>query len=238
MARLPRLSIAGLPHHVLQRGVGGQPVFADETDCLQYLQLLRQAARDHALAVHAYLLLPTEIHWIATPDQAGGVGRAVQALARHYVRWFNQRHARRGTLFEGRYRAAVVQPDHHLLASIRYIEGLPVELGMVSAAADYRWSSYKHHAGTQVDPLVRDPAAYWALGNTPFDRQAAYVHLMSERVLTSETRQVERAVRGSWAIGDTAFLARVGRSRQATPRAAGRPRKRSDPDFATKPRSK
>jgi putative transposase len=236
VARLTRLCIAGLPHHVLQCGVGGQPVFRDEQDCVRYMELLRAAAAAQGLAVHAYLLLPTAVHLLATPASGQAIGHAVQAIARRYVREYNLRHGRSGSVFEARYRAAVVQPDHHLLASMRYIEGRPVALGLGEDPAEYRWSSFRHHAGLAVEPFINDHPVYWALGNTPFERHAAYVRYTREQGLTSEDVALERAVRGGWAFGDVQFAQGLGaQQRPAIPRAPGRPRKTPDMPPIKKP---
>jgi putative transposase len=209
----------------VQRGAGGQPVFRDEQDCTRYLELLRAAAAAHGLALHAYLLLPTEVHLLATPASGQAIGHAVQAVARRYVPEHNFRHGRSGSVFEARYRAAVVQPDHHLLASMRYIETRPVALGLGEDPAEYRWSSFRHHAGLAVEPFINDHRVYWALGNTPFERHAAYVRYASEQGLTSNEAALERAVHGGWAFGDAHFAAGLGARRPATPRSPGRPRK-------------
>lgn len=224
-----------MPHHVLQRGAGGQPVFRDETDCTRYLELLRAAAAAHGLAVHAYLLLPTEVQLLATPASERAIGHAVQAVARRYVREHNLRHGRSGSLFEARYRAAVVQPDHHLLASMRYIETRSVALGLVEDPAEYRWSSFRHHAGLMVEAFIHDHPVYWALGNTPFERHAAYVRYTREQGLTSEDAALDRAVHGGWAFGDARFAAGLGARRPAVPRSPGRPPKASAMSLIKKP---
>jgi putative transposase len=225
VARLTRLCIAGLPHHVVQRGTGGQPVFRDEQDCLRYLELLRAAAAAHGLALHAYLLLPTEVHLLTTPASGQAIGHAVQAVARRYVREHNFRHGRSGSVFEARYRAAVVQPDHHLLASMRYIETRPVALGLGEDPAEYRWSSFRHHAGLAVDRSLTTIgrtglSATRRLSDTPpmFDMLASKdSHRMTQRW--------SARFNGGWAFGDAHFAAGLGARRPATPRSPGRPRK-------------
>jgi putative transposase len=225
VARLTRLSIAGLPQLVLQRGAGNQAVFRDEQDCLTYLELLRSAAQGHALALHAYLLLPSEVLFLVTPATASGVARTVQAVARHYVRRHNDRHGRSGSLFEARYRSAVVQPDEHVLACMRWVESRPVVLGLCADPLDYRWSSFRHYAGLSVDPLLREPAPYWSLGNTPFERHAAYAAYAREQAPTSETAAIQRAVSGGWAYGSVDFATTLDPARRALPKPPGRPRK-------------
>ena len=110
MARLPRLAVGGALHHVMQRGHDGHPVFRDDADRRLFLSLLSDAARAEAVAVHAYALLDSEIHLLATPAQAANLGRLMQAVGRRYVSAFNRRHQRRGTLWDGRFRSSLIDP--------------------------------------------------------------------------------------------------------------------------------
>jgi len=105
MARLPRLTAPGLPHHLIQRGNNRQSIFIDEVDCTRFLDELAELAAPHGLAVHAYVLMPNHVHLLATPVAGDTLARLMQALGRRYVRWFNARHRRTGTLWEGRYRS-------------------------------------------------------------------------------------------------------------------------------------
>ena len=143
MARLSRLSLPGQVHHVLQQGNNRQPIFLDAEDRDTFLHTLAECARQHQVAVHAYVLLESRYHLLVTPASAQGVSMMVQALGRSYVRYFNRRHGRSGTLWEGRYRSCLVQHDLYLLSSMRYIELNPVRAGMVDHPGAYRWSSYR-----------------------------------------------------------------------------------------------
>lgn len=225
MARLPRLTIPGFPYHVLQRGNDRRPIFVDPADRERYLATLRGVAQQAGLAVHAYALMPDHVHLLVTPAAAGDVGRALQAVGRRYVRWFNDRHARAGALFEGRYRSAVVEPDGFLLPCMRYIELNPVRAGLVDAAAEFAWSSHRHHIGRAVDPLITDHAVYWALGNTPFERQAAYLRLFEHAPPEAETAAIRSATHGGWLLGSAEAVGRVAPNRRPEPRKAGRPRR-------------
>jgi putative transposase len=180
MARRPRQAIAGFPYHVIQRGNNRQAVFLDDVDRRQYLAWLDEAARACGTAVHAYVLMDNHVHLLATPGDGEGLSRTMQAVGRRYVRWFNRRHGRTGTLWEGRFRSSLVEADRYLLACQRYIESNPVRAGRVDAAADWPWSSHRHHVGLALDPLVRTHPTVWALGNTPFDRESAYRRLFDE----------------------------------------------------------
>jgi putative transposase len=174
MARQPRLTAPGFPHHVVQRGNNRQEVFRDSADCERYLALLTELSASMVTPVHAYVLMPNHVHLLLTPTESHSLGRLMQALGRRYVMWFNRRHTRTGTLWEGRYRACVIESERYLFACSRYIEMNPVRAGLVADPAEYRWSSYAHHVGLQPEPIIVEHPLIWSLGNTPFERQAAY----------------------------------------------------------------
>lgn len=224
MARLPRLTLPGFPHHVIQRGNDRRAIFVDDGDRERYLALLREIASAARLAVHAYVLMPNHVHLVVTPQAAGDVGRAVQALGRRYVRWFNDRHARSGSLFEGRYRSTVVEAERYLLACMRYVELNPVRAGLAATPSAFAWSSHRHHIGSRVDPLITDHAVYWALGNTPFDRQAAYRHLFEQGPTEAELAAIRRSTHGGWLLGAVDAAARSRLPRRTEVRKPGRPR--------------
>jgi putative transposase len=118
MARLPRLDIPGIPQHVVQRGNDRQPCFADTTDYLHYRQELGEAALRHGCRIHAYALMTNHVHLLVTPPELGAVSRMMQAIGRRYVTCFNARYRRTGTLWEGRFKSALVDSERYLLAAI------------------------------------------------------------------------------------------------------------------------
>jgi len=203
MARLARIDLAGYPHHVIQRGNNRQPIFVDVADYRRYLQLLHEASATEPAAVHAYVLMPNHVHLLVTPEKAGGLSRLMQALGRRYVRWFNDRYRRTGTLWEGRFRSTAVESDRYLLACMRYIELNPVRAGLATTPADYPWSSNAHHIGRLIDPLIADHALFWALGNTPFERQSAYESLFETPLGESQVNEIRRATNRGWALAST-----------------------------------
>jgi len=227
MARLPRLVVAGHPHHVIQRGNNGQPIFVDATDRHLFLQLLGDAATTQGVAVHAYALLDSEAQWLATPATPQALSRTVQTLGRRYAAAFNRRHGRSGTLWEGRFRAGVVESERYLLACMRYLESAPVTAGLAAHPADWPWSSAAHHLGLRRDPLLDDHRLYWALGNTPFERELAYRVLLEQDMGEDEMRAIAHAAGQGWALGSPSFLARLAEEirRPLRPRPRGRPRK-------------
>jgi putative transposase len=228
MARLPRSKAAGFPHHVIQRGNNRQPVFADVADYQRYLYLLHEISVDQGVALHAYVLMTNHVHLLATPDADEGLSRFMQALGRRYVRWFNDRHQRTGTLWEGRFRSTVVAADRYLLACMRYIELNPVRAGLAAAAEEYRWSSNAHHLGRLVDPLVTDHALFWALGNTPFERQSAYQQLFETPLASEDLDQIRQGTNRGWALTtpEQPDSRQRNRSEFPVPRPRGRPRTR------------
>jgi len=227
MARLPRNKAAGFPHHVIQRGNNRQAVFADVSDYQRYLYLLHEISAGQAVAVHAYVLMTNHVHLLVTPDADDGISRFMQALGRRYVRWFNDRHQRTGTLWEGRFRSTVIASDRYLLACMRYIELNPVRAGLAAAPEEYRWSSNAHHVGRLVDPLITDHALFWALGNTPFERQSAYRQLFEAPLPTEHLNEIRRATNRGWALtaSDRPRTQSHSHPDFPVPRPRGRPRR-------------
>lgn len=227
MARRPRNIIADLPFHVMVRGNNRQPVFLCEEDRLAYKADLQAACLAHGLAVHAYVLLPAEVHLVATPEQAGSLALVMQAVGRRYVRRFNRRHQRTGTLWEGRYRAAIIQ-DHYLLTVQQYLEREPHRVALVASSADYPWSSHRHYLGLEFDTLVSPHRVYWELGNTPFEREAAYRQLFEAGTGRHDPPIIAALVNGK-PLADPEFLRRLEAEsgRQLMVRPVGRPRKSS-----------
>lgn len=227
MARLPRLTAPGLPHHLIQRGNNRQATFLDEVDCGRYLDDLAELSAPNELSIHAYVLMPNHVHLLATPAAPDSLARLMQALGRRYVRRFNARHRRSGTLWEGRYRSTVVQTDRYLLACMRYVEMNPVRAGLVETPSAYRWSSCAHYLGLRVDPLITEHAVYWGLGNTPFERQGGYRRLFESDLPADDLQAIRYATHGGWALGQREFVDRLVEEtgRRAAPGRKGRPRK-------------
>jgi len=236
MARQPRFVLPGQAHHVIQRGNNRQPIVIDDRDRVQFLALLREAALTHQVAIHAYVLMDNHVHLLVTPEEAEGLSRMMQSLGRRYVGWFNHRHGRSGTLWEGRFRAALIEGEHHLLACIRYIELNPLRAGMLLGgdAAGYRWSSCAHHLGRLRDPLVTEHPLFWGLANTPFEREIAHRELLEQGLSDSQVQALTMAVLKGAPMASAGFLQGLVRAghRPLQPKRRGRPIKQkidSDP---------
>jgi putative transposase len=229
MARLPRLSVPGYPHHVIQRGNNRQPIVESDTDRQVFLDMLCDSAARHSVAVHAYVLMGNHFHLLVTPPSAEALSKFMQALGRTYVRYFNDSHGRSGTLWDGRYRAALLQPESFLLACMVLMDLNPVRAGLVSQAGDYVWSSHSHYAGLRVDKWLTPHSLVWALGNTPFARETHYRDLVQQGVSAQQQVDLVQSALAGWVLGDAEF---VGRLQQASTRrlskaASGRPSSKS-----------
>jgi putative transposase len=225
MARLPRLAIAGQAHHLIQRGLNRQAIVLDDIDRQQLLGDLRECAALHRVAIHAYVLMDNHLHLLATPESTEGLSRMMQSLGRRYVAAYNRRHQRSGTLWDGRFRAAPLEAAGYLLACMRYIELNPLRHGLVQAPQDYPWSSAAHHLGLLRDPMVLDHALFWALGNTPFEREATYRAWLEQGVSPEEHARLSESALKGWPLGSAGFLHALGQSteRPVAPRPRGRP---------------
>ncbi|MEP7296022.1 MAG: transposase [Burkholderiales bacterium] len=227
MARLPRLDLEGHLHLVIQRARDALPPFVDDEDRQRYVAALLESSREAKVALHAYALVDDGVLLLATPLRSGSVSRFMQALGRRYVKALNHRHQRSGTPWEGRYRSTIVDPAEHLLACVRLIEQSPVRNGLVARAADWPWSSAAHHVGRKVDPVVTEHAAYWQLGNTPFDRQARHARDSETLLDDRDVRSIMDSARLGWPLGSTSFLQSLEQQsrRPVRPRTRGRPRR-------------
>ncbi len=216
MARLARLVVAGQAHLVLQRGHNGARVFVDAADRATYLMALREAAAAEAVQVHALALLDSEVLLLLTPAEPAALGRFMQAVSRRYVSAYNRRHGRSGTLWDGRFRCGPVEPGHVRLDALRWIDGQSHEAGVSTAA---------QRTGEVRDTLFSDPPEYWQLGNTPFEREAAWRALLAAGLPATRAEALRRAASGGWAAGSAAFATQVAEAsgRPARPRPRGRP---------------
>lgn len=221
MARQARGGLAGVPHLLTQSTHEGQALVRDDQDRQHLLDILRMAARDHRVSVHAYSL--TEKGWsaLATPTSENGLSLMVQSVGRHYVGYYNRRHARRGSLWASRYRSCPVASAQDLLDCMVWIE---------TACPSGGWSSAAHHLGRGTDPLVSDHAQFWTLGNTPFERDAAWKRRLEEGLPPSRSQGLADAVTKGWAIGAERDIARLQQTtdRRLTPARRGRPPKAMD----------
>jgi putative transposase len=205
MARLPRIIVPGQPQHVIQRGNNRAATFFTSDDYRYYLDCLAAACERYGGDLHAYVLMTNHVHLLITPQRADSLARILQHLGRRYVRYFNRTHGRTGTLWEGRYKATLIDSARYLLVCYRYIELNPVRAGIVSRPEDYPWSSYRAHSGAEPDPLLQDHFIYHALGSTPDERHTAYRALFSTQLDVSTLDAIRRATQSGEVLGGDRF---------------------------------
>ncbi len=227
MARLPRLYAPGIVQRVVQRAAEGRQLFDDADGYRFFAELLGQAASLHGLAIHAYVLLPQQFQLLATPGDANALPRTMQAVGRRFVPYMNRQSGRIGPLFDRRYRSTLIEAERYLMASMQQLETQPVEQGLAQSPDEWRWSSYRHHVGLEQESFLLDHPLYWALRNTPFERQAAYRSLLEAPLAADVASAIERATERGWGLGSELFLQSIAAhaTRRATPLLRGRPKK-------------
>jgi putative transposase len=231
MARLPRYVIPGQPQHIIQRGNNRQAIFAAEADYRLFRDTLAEAADRYGLGVHAYVLMSNHVHLLATPAEDNSIAKVFQSVGRKYVQYFNHNYKRSGTLWEGRYRATVVDSERYLLSLMRYIELNPVRANMVAHPRDYPWSSYRRHAdgetGQNADWLTAH-REYQRLGRSVEERQSAYRQLFRAAIPQDDLQAIRDCTHKGWALGGKKFLERIegASQRRAVSKGVGRPRKK------------
>jgi len=205
MPRRPRLQLAELPLHIVQRGINREPCFFAEEDYHCYLHWLEEAARDCGCAIHAYALMTNHVHLLLTPTANVSPARLMQSLGRRYVQYVNRFYRRTGSLWEGRYKSSLVQAETYLLACYRYIELNPVRAAMVTDPGQYRWSSYRANGLGQHDARLTPHPLYLAQGNGADERAQAYRALFRPHLDAEAAVDIRQALQLGMPIGQDRF---------------------------------
>ena len=211
MARRHRLRIAGLSHHVIQRGNNRIEIFRSDEDCELFLAMLGGAAIRHRLEIHTYVLMHNHVHLLATPRTTTSIEKAMQSVGSGYAQYFNRRYARTGALYEGRYRAMVIDTDTYWFACMRYVELNPVRAGLVSRPEAYYWSSYAANAFGAPDALITPHPLYLNLAPVPSERQRCWREMCAAGLTGAELNRVRSSVHrgdplGAIVLADDALL--------------------------------
>jgi putative transposase len=227
MSRRPRFPTTDLPLHVVQRGNDRGRCFFDDLDYRVYLRALARASSHYGVLVHAYALMTNHVHLLVTPMIAGGVSRMMQSVAARYVWHVNTTKSRTGTLWEGRYKACLVDRDQYVLAVCRYIDLNPVRAGLVRRPSDYPWSSYSALAGLRVEPLVTPHDALEQLGSPG---SGAYAGWCARDDAERDLDPIREATGQELAFGSVGFKAAIAATtaRATTTRPRGRPSRTQD----------
>lgn len=226
MPRKPRFTLPGVPQHVIQRGNNREPCFLAESDYRHYLEDLQACAEKCECRIHAYVLMTNHVHLLVTPMQEQGIAEMMQALGRRYVYYINKTYRRTGTLWEGRYKASLIDSEAYLLTCMRYIELNPVRAEMVSHPGEYKWSSYGTNAQGRADALLSPHPLYTALGTTAAERQHAYRELFRHHLDNDLLHEIREALNHELVLGRSYFKDKIEAMTQRQTRLGvpGRPR--------------
>ena len=200
MARLARVVIPGMPHHITQRGNRRQPTFFCEEDYAAYVDLMADWCKERGVEVWAYCLMPNHVHLIAVPESEDGLRRAIGEAHRRYTRRVNFREQWRGHLWQGRF-ASFVMDEPYLLAAARYVELNPVRAGLTDSPSDYRWSSAGAHLKRKDDGLVRVAPLLKIAGN--------WRRLLTSAVSEEQLKEFREHERTGRVLGDDEFQKRL-----------------------------
>ncbi len=209
MARLARLCPAKIPQHIIQRGNNRQVCFANEQDFEAYIRGLKDSAKKYKVEIHAWVLMTNHVHLLCTPQKGNAISQMMQSLGRSYVRYFNQKYKRTGTLWEGRFKACLVEEESYLLQLYRYIELNPVRAGMVVEPADYYWSSYQINAQGKVSTLCTPHSLYLALGSDIAEIKLNYQGLFDSCLTERQLGVIRRTVNKGIVLGNEQFSSEV-----------------------------
>jgi REP-associated tyrosine transposase len=223
MARLPRFDLPGQPQHVIQRGNNRSVIFVADEDYRFYLEKLHVACQKYDCDLHAYVLMTNHVHLLMTPHRSGAIGKVMQMVGRYYVQFFNHQYQRTGTLWEGRYKATLLDSEHYLLICSRYIELNPVRAGMVKHPGDYPWSSFACNAFGKPNALVTPHSLYRALGSDAEKRLEVYRALFKQQVPERMINEIREATNKAWVLGGDRFQQEIEQllQRQAKPKQRG-----------------
>ncbi len=210
MSRLTRVAPVGIPQHIIQRGNNRQVCFGSDEDMAAYISWLKEYAKKYQVAIHAWVLMTNHVHLLATPYSEAGISKMLQSLGRRYVRYFNYTYQRSGTLWEGRYKASLVETECYLLELCRYIELNPVRANIVTDPADYSWSSHQCNALGKKSELLTPHERYLALGKSNHTRQTNYKSLFNVQVDNNEVvEDIRRCIQSGLAIGNSRFKEQI-----------------------------
>jgi putative transposase len=226
MPRLPRFFVKGQPLHAIQRGNNREAIFAAPEDYVRFREFLLDGAKRYACAIHAYVLMSNHVHLLVTPAKEDSLSKLFQSAGRRYVQYFNFSYKRSGTLWEGRYRASLIDAENYLLTCMRYIELNPVRADMVEHPSGYPYSSYHANAQGQVDPLVTPHPIYRRLAEDEASRLSAYRQLFRSQLSKTDLESIRDTLHKGWVLGDNRFKTKIEKlsGRRAAPLPRGRPR--------------
>jgi len=227
MARKPRLFVADLPYHIIQRGNNKNQIFFSSEDYFFFLKVLKEAKAKYPCFIFAYCLMNNHFHLLIQPKEKDNISLLMKLLAAKYVRYVNKIHKRTGTLWEGRFRCCLIDEELYFLACLHYIEMNPVRAGIVSLPELYPWSSYRFRAFGEKNVVLDVDAWYSSLSSNVQERQIRYRQFFQNFMPESTITLIREMTNKSGLIGSTVFKEKVQKTtgREIIFRRPGRPKK-------------
>lgn len=225
MPRRPRVFLPNQPIHLVQRGHNSSQVFHGAKDAKIYLSWLKDTSLKHDVAVHAYVLMPDHVHLLMSPKTEQSIPRAMRDLNWNYSRYVNAEYKRSGSLWDGRYKACIIDAEDYLFACCQYVESNPTRIGLTEDPATYRWSSYKANALAATNSILTPHPLYLNLGVTQTERAKTYRDMFEKGLPEWRIAAIAAATNGGWALGRDSFEAQITRQvgQNMAPRGPGRP---------------
>ena len=226
MPRRARITVANIPHHLIQRGNNRSACFYTEDDNLLYLDWLSKYALENDCQIHAYVLMTNHVHLLITPEEKSSLASLMKSLGQRYVQYINRSYNRSGTLWEGRFKSCIVNESKYVLGCYRYIELNALRAGMVQHPGEYRWSSYGVNAQGESSDLITPHGDYLALGEFLDSRCKAYRSLFKSEMPAELVDGIRAATNGNYALGSEKFKREVELmlGRRVTAGKKGRPK--------------
>jgi putative transposase len=227
MPRKPRFYLPGVPVHIVQRGHSREPVFFEDQDYATYAHWLKEAGEKYQIFIHAFVLMTNHIHLLLTASESKNISLFMQYVGRRYVPYINHKYGKSGSIWEGRYKASLVQEDDYFLTVMRYIELNPVRANMVQLPGHYRWSSFCHNAGTKRISFISPHRLYQQLGICEKDRQQAYRFFFKGHIEEMDLKRIRESWQTGTPLGNDFFREKIERQLQCKVGIArrGRPAK-------------
>jgi len=205
LARKPRLFVADVPYHVIQRGNNKGVIFFSEQDYRFFLETLQEGKEKYPCSIYSYCLLTNHFHLLIEPKEKEGVSLLMKFLGVKYVSYINKFHNRTGTLWEGRFKCSLIDRETYFLSCLRYIEMNPVRAGIVKAPELYHWSSYRFRAFGEGNRVLDSDAWYDGLENNPERRQLLYRNLFQAPSPDLTDRLIREMTNKNSMVGEPGF---------------------------------
>lgn len=209
MPRKPRFFLPNVPVHAIVRGNSRNVIFAEDSDRKNYLEFAKEASEQHKVNIHAYVLMDNHVHWLMSSEVPENISKFMQYIGRRYVPYFNRKYDKSGTLWEGRFKASLVNSDKYLLSCYRYIELNPIRSGMVNHAEAWHWSSYRCNALEEQNNLITPHENYYGLGRNSKQRAKHYQESFKELIDSSLINDIRDSVQTGTPLGNEKFKEQI-----------------------------